>query len=524
MKSKTFIVVLFSMAFSFAVQAQQTKFSKVFGRNTDPAEGCAAVQSSDMNYIVAGSRNSKAEALLFKIDQAGTILWEKKFSFPGSWNTSVSRIIPTYDACFISVGNMNDDNMFCMKTNTNGDTLWCKSINLGSQEYANSVIQTTDKGILIAGYSTQDVTPPYYKATLVKLDSSGSLEWTKQVTHGTFATMASAVKQTPDGGFIMIGITQNNNSTGSAILIKLTSGGDVSWAKKMEYPPFTFSEGFDVVNINSGYLCYSHVLEMGAILTKTDFSGNIAWSRFYYSGSFPFNFPYQPAPTLQHTHDGGFAFVTTGYFGNAFKIDSNGFVLWARELRLDVLDMIESADHGFLEFGNGPIWGVKKSGMWGYQIGLIKADSLGYGNDCVFAGSDYSDTCSPGLIPVTATSSGAAATLTSLHPVITNALLTSFTGCIDVTGGIDDQDNHQAGLLVFPNPADASFSIKFNHPDKTGFSRLEIYNVLGEKVFQSFDAQMLNRAVKTSVQTEGIYTVCVVCRDKTYSAKFLIRH
>jgi hypothetical protein len=523
MKSKTFIVVLFSMAFSFAVQAQQTKFSKVFGRNTDPAEGCAAVQSSDMNFIVAGSRNSKAEALLFKIDQAGTILWENKFSFPGSWNTSVSRIIPTYDACFISVGNMNDDNMFCMKTNTNGDTLWCKSINLGSQEYANSVIQTDDKGILIAGTSTQGATPPYYKIVLVKLDSSGSLKWANQLTHGTFATKASAVKQTPDGGFIMIGTTQNNNSTESAILVKLTSGGNVSWAKKMVYPPFMYSVGFDLAITNSGYLLYTDIWDKGAILIKTDFSGNYIWSRYYFTGSIGYG-DYQPAPTLQHTHDGGFAFVTTGYFGNAIKIDSNGYIQWARELRLDVLDLIESADHGFLAIGNGPIWGVKKSGMWGYQIGLIKTDSLGNSVECVQTSSDYSDTCTLGLNPVTAVSTVSSAVVTSLHPVISSAMLSAFYGCIDVTGGIDDQNNHPADLVVFPNPVDESFSIKFNHPNKTDFSRLEIYNILGEKVFQSFDAQMLNRAVKTSVQTEGIYTVCVVCRDKTYSAKFLIRH
>ncbi len=524
MKSISFIVVLLSIALSFAVKAQQTTFTRVFGSKTDPAGVGAVVQSSDMNYIVAGSRNGLSEALLFKIDQAGAILWEKKFSFPGSWNTSISRIIPTYDACFISVGNMNDDNMFCMKTNSNGDTLWCKSIDLGSQEYANSVIQTDDRGILVAGTSTQGATPPYFKVTLVKLDSSGNLTWAKQITHGTFATRTNAVKQTPDGGFIMIGTTQNNNSSGSAILIRLTADCGISWAKKMEYPPFTFSEGFDVAIINTGYLCYSHVDEMGAILTKTDFSGNIAWSRFYYSGSFPFNTDYQPAPTLQHTHDGGFAFVTTGYFGNAIKIDSSGDVQWARELRLDVLDLIMSADHGFLEFGNGPIWGVKKSGMWGYQIGLIKTDSVGYSNECVQTSSHYSDTCSPGWIPITAASNASTAVVNPLHPVISGAMLSAFYGCIDVTGGIGEQNNRPADLVVFPNPVDESFSLKFNHPNKTDFSRLEIYNMLGEKVFQSFNAQMLNQVVKTPVQSEGIYTVFAVFRDKTYTTKFLIRH
>ncbi|MCX6306788.1 MAG: T9SS type A sorting domain-containing protein [Bacteroidetes bacterium] len=520
-KSRIFLLSLVLFKFTTTMVAQQPTFTTVFGGEYDPAEGCAMVKTPDSNYLVAGSRSY--DALVFKIDPAGNILWDKKLRFAGTSSTWFSRIISTHDSCFVAVGNMDQDNMLCVKARLNGDTVWSRSINLGFQEFANTVYQTSDNGFLVAGYSAQDVTAPYYKIALVKLDSLGNPGWSALLSCGTYANKGYAVKQTSDGGYILIGTMQNSSETASAILIKLTSAGAVSWSKKLDFPPYAYSNGLDVVVTATGYVCFMDVPGTCAVLVKTDFSGNVTWSRYCGAGSIGYYTDNSPAPTLQRSHDGGFAFVTSGYFGNLVKTDSAGIVSWTRELRLNAVDVIESLDHGFVEIGNGPIYGVKMSGQFGYQVGIIKSDANGNSNNCVQPSGNLSDTCTLSFIPVSVTTTTPATLVTSLHPVIANALLTTFNGCIDVTGDIDNKSLNQDDIVVFPNPVDETLHFKIKQAG-LAFQRISIYNILGEMVFQSSSPRILRDSLVVSYLPEGIYMMEIAFREKAYTQKFVVRH
>ena len=99
-----------------------------------------------------------------------------------------------------------------------------------SLEYAYSIIQTTEGGYVVAGY-TGSFGVGNRDVYIVKLDASGTLQWSEAVS-GTNTDEAFSIIQTLDGGFAVPGQT---NSFGAGFLdmfiVKLDAGGSLQWSK-----------------------------------------------------------------------------------------------------------------------------------------------------------------------------------------------------------------------------------------------------------------------------------------------------
>ena len=105
-------------------------------------------------------------------------------------------------------------------------TTFSKTYGGSDDEQANSVIQTSDGGYAIAGW-TDSYGNGYYNFWLVKTDSQGNQQWTQ--TYGASGdSEAYSVVQTSDGGYALAGFT---NSTGAGIysfwLVKTDSKGNM---------------------------------------------------------------------------------------------------------------------------------------------------------------------------------------------------------------------------------------------------------------------------------------------------------
>jgi len=97
-----------------------------------------------------------------------------------------------------------------------------------------SVIQTTDSGYALAGYTEAS---GGYDVIVIKLNSSGVIQWAKAYG-GTRNDVARVIIQTSDGGYA-VGGTSNSFGSGSSdsdfFLLKLSSGGSIQWAKAYHY-------------------------------------------------------------------------------------------------------------------------------------------------------------------------------------------------------------------------------------------------------------------------------------------------
>src|SRR6266511_2675296 len=70
---------------------------------------------------------------------------------------------------------------------------------------AYSIIQTTDGGYVAAGYTTS-FGAGNYDMYIVKLDGFGTLQWTRTIG-GTGNEYAHSIVQTTDGGYVVAGQT-----------------------------------------------------------------------------------------------------------------------------------------------------------------------------------------------------------------------------------------------------------------------------------------------------------------------------
>ena len=508
------------------MNAQQTIFTKVYYDLSGAAQAYSLVKTFDQNYLIAGEKDS--QPMVMKVDQTGNVLWIKKIW--GIYDFRFTCIAATHDSCFILAGVTPvstgvENRIICVKITSDGDTLWTKEINLGVSfmVHSPSVQQTNDHGFILTGYLSHPVT---FKSQIyvIKLDLTGNIIWSEFLSSGTWSDFAFTVKQTPDSGYILAGESENYPPLEqAACLIKLTSDGAFSWAKKQILPAQSYSSAWDVIITNTGIISYLSTSVNGLVLMKTDFSGNVLWSKALdtYPGSF---WGDTSRPRIYPTSDGGYVFLSSMQgFDQLMKTDSTGNIRWGQTYFIIASDVVESYDSGYLVLGNGPIMGVNMAPTNNPQIGLIKTDSTGNTTDCVYQVTITSSACTVSLTPVIFTST-TGGLMTESHPSVSGAALSIFEGCIAITGNIAANNPEENAFRVSPNPSDGMIQLANQQPAGQPILKIDIFNTMGEKIYQSSNPVMDQSQVDLSAQPNGMYFIQALFRDKTCTQKILISH
>ena len=122
-----------------------------------------------------------------------------------------SSLIQTSDSGYAIAGfttsfGSGDEDVYVVKLDANGNLQWTKTIGGPASEEGYSIIQTSDGGYAIAGYTTSFGAGLSSDAYLVKLDAKGNLQWTKTIG-GEYADEGLSLIQTSDGGYVIAGYT-----------------------------------------------------------------------------------------------------------------------------------------------------------------------------------------------------------------------------------------------------------------------------------------------------------------------------
>ena len=108
-----------------------------------------------------------------------------------------------------------------------------------------SVQQTDDRGYVLSGWTgAYDLFNPTCDGWLIKLDSSGGIEWQKEYGGANFSydDTISAVQQAPDGGFIAAGMTESLAASETDLwVLKLDANGEIQDCPAVQ-PGFAGSE------------------------------------------------------------------------------------------------------------------------------------------------------------------------------------------------------------------------------------------------------------------------------------------
>ena len=190
-------------------------------------------QTSDNGYIVAGSTDSFVYGNLnfwvIKLSSTGGTEWQKVYE--ASLNDKLSFVQQTSEGGYIIIGSTNSygagaHDFWVIKLSSTGEIEWQRVFGGSNEECANSIKQTTDGGYIVAG-STRSFGNGFYDILILKLDSSGLIEW-ERTYGGTSEEEAYSIKQTNDGGYIVAGYTSSFGAGFRDFLIlKLDQNGDI---------------------------------------------------------------------------------------------------------------------------------------------------------------------------------------------------------------------------------------------------------------------------------------------------------
>jgi len=148
-------------------------------------------------------------------------------TYDGSGNDVGSYVATTADGGYVIVGKTNSFgaggyDVWLLKTNASGDTLWTKTYGGISDDEGRCVQQTADGGYIIAANTT--IPGHYNDGWVFKTDANGLIEW--DYTFGNELNMdgASFVLDDDEGNFIVTGTVN-----GKSHVFKIDGSGNIIW-------------------------------------------------------------------------------------------------------------------------------------------------------------------------------------------------------------------------------------------------------------------------------------------------------
>jgi hypothetical protein len=343
MKKLILVTIVLILSFVSEVTAQEpgdTLWTKCYG-GPDSDKGSEVQLTSDGGYIITGRTASfgagAQDAYLINTDANGDTLWTKTYG-GADWDYAYS-VKQTSDGGFIVVGGSKsfssggDYDVYLIKTDANGDTLWTRTYGGTDLEYGSSVQLTSDGGFIIIGV-TMSFGAGDRDFYLLKIDANGDMIWT-QTYGGIDSDEGYSVQLTSDGGYIIVGETCSNGvptGTADVWLIKTEADGTLLWSQTYGGIYTDFGSSVQLTS-DDGYIIAGGTWSYGAgytdaYLIKTDTNGDTLWTQTYG------NTMYDTAYSIQQTDDGGYIF--TGDYGYAdftndvwiVKTDVSGNTIW----------------------------------------------------------------------------------------------------------------------------------------------------------------------------------------------------
>jgi hypothetical protein len=366
MKKVMLITILLSLFLVLPVVAgAQITFERWYG-GTGSDFGYSVQQTTDGGYIIAGYTESfgagSGDVYLIKTDADGDSLWTKTYG--GTGNDDGWSVQQTTDGGYIIAGSTMSmetyiANVYLIKTNSSGDTLWTRTYGGTAKDFGVSVQQTSDDGYIVAG-KTKSYGAGSGDVYLIKTDADGDTIWTRTYG-GSNDEAGKSVQQTSDGGYIIAGYKDYGGWDCDVYLIKTNSSGDTLWTRT--YGGGDREWGHSVQQTSDGgYIIAGYTASFGAgfkdvYLIKTDTDGDTLWTKTYGGTDDDYGM------SVQQTTDGGY--IITGYtvsYGQGLiddvyliKTDASGGTLWTRTYGGPSLDggysVQQTSDEGYIIAG-----------------------------------------------------------------------------------------------------------------------------------------------------------------------------
>lgn len=471
MNLKYTFVILSLFLFTLISEAQ-TYFQKAYKSSPFEQEAQDVLPMADGGYLLAGyTSNAKindCDVYIMKTDAVGNLLWTKTYG--GDKPDFPYHMLAINDSSYFLIGYSQshgggDYDFLLMKIDSAGNLLWTKTYGGYGNDIGREIIATSDGNYVMVGSSNSPGLADQ-NANLIKIDSDGTVIWSK-FYGDTLNDYGNCVRQTSDGGFIMVGQTFSFNSPGGdAYLVKMDANGDTTWTKR--FGGAYSDEGYWITaNPDGSYVFLvrdssSAGKDIDIRIIKTDSTGNEIWNKVY-GGNLK-----DTPKMIQSTSDGGYI---VGAISRSFgwinpdmwilKLNSLGDTTWTRH-------------YGGSQ--NEHCYAIREMPDGSY-IACGKTSSYGPDFDAIFL---------------------------KLNP---NGIV-----------GIKESTFAQYTIKLFPNPSDGIIKLDMG---EIKLSKISVKNILGKEVYVGYTIPD-DLLIDMKSQRPGVYFLTVESSAGSLSAKFII--
>ncbi len=256
--------------------------------STEHRTGMSGCQTNDSGFVIVGleTSNQYTKILLAKLDRDGNLLWTRHISDPDTYvGAHGVRQLPNGN--LVIVGYRGTAFAFfivdAIGSPIDSDT-W-KELDISWLEEAQV---TLDGGfVVVGGYGSN--TGLDNRAYIAKFTSSGLRQWSADVGRITSGSWGRGIALTEDGGYIIAAEVNGADFYQDATLIKVDSAGNEEWSREYSIPRRQYARS--VVQMpDGGYvLCgaqyYPTLSNADLLVIYTDALGQEVWRRYLGSPS-----------------------------------------------------------------------------------------------------------------------------------------------------------------------------------------------------------------------------------------------
>jgi Secretion system C-terminal sorting domain/Domain of unknown function (DUF5122) beta-propeller len=515
----------------------QTQFQEVIG-GTNNDDASTIIQTTDGGYAIAGGTDSFGPSgyyfYLVKLNGSGNLLWSKTYG--GISSVGANSMVQTTDGGYVMAGTSGNpgpvfNDTYVVRVASTGNLLWSKAIGGRGNNIPYSIVQTSDGGYAVAGWTDISGSEDFL---ILKLDANGNLQWCRSIG-STGTEYAYSIIQTSDGGYAVAGETNSFGAGGyDMYIVKLDAGGNLQWNRTVGGPGFDDASSI-IQTSDGGYAVAGGTESFGAgngdmYIVKLDAGGSLQWTRTVGGTG------WDGAKSIVQTTDGGYA--VAGLFnglvagGDMYivKLNNSGALLWSRTVggtqEERALSIIQTSDGGYA--ATGP---TRSFGSGNDDIFVVKFDANG--NTCgnmISLSSLYSSggtLGSPTSYIYSRTPFDSSLTWTTG----TGGTLTTICSNIGIQPISNEIPASYELYQNYPNPFNPTTKIKFSVPFNKGGDRglstqLKIYDILGREATTLVNEQLKPGTYEVewdaSIYPSGVYFYKLTAGDFTETKKMVL--
>ncbi|MBN3035550.1 MAG: T9SS type A sorting domain-containing protein [Bacteroidales bacterium] len=280
--------LIFSGSLMSIAQPPDSLWMKTYG-GIDNEIGFAVMEPENGIYILAGKTesygNGGSDLYIVKLDNNGGPVWERYYG--GMLNEAALGVCEALYGGYMLTGSSGSyasglSDLWVLWVGGNGDSLNARSWGGPTSDQGYSIFRTVDQDYIITGFSSVYLWGD--QLYLLRMDVNMDTVWTKR--YGSpYQDYGRAVLQTTDGGFIIGGYSYLDYTSDAQFwLLKTDGNGDTLWSRKYGGPGNEMA--YTMAALSDGYAIAGQTDSYGAGLSdlwlvRTDMNGDTLWTRTF---------------------------------------------------------------------------------------------------------------------------------------------------------------------------------------------------------------------------------------------------